>query len=192
MSRKEGENMEDGLIYEHDLHDVLEIQQALLTFVKEHEEMIKSHYTLSVDYHFEDDLKTISDIQKLKEQTEIRQKLYCIYMNHINRLQNDLIIEKFATMIGLTRLLVNYPQLFDRKPVELFNLAAIYNETRDRDLYITESFLLSSEEYHKVLEDNAEYLLPFSSDVSKLNWHKETIEDDYEADFMKKSNGILH
>lgn len=39
--------MEDGLIYEHDLHDVLEIQQALLTFVKEHEEMIKSHYTLS-------------------------------------------------------------------------------------------------------------------------------------------------
>lgn len=66
--------MEDGLIYEHDLHDVLEIQQALLTFVKEHEEMIKSHYTLSVDYHFEDDLKTISDIQKLKEQTEIRQK----------------------------------------------------------------------------------------------------------------------
>ena len=31
MSHKEGENMEDGLIYEHDLHDVLEIQQALLT-----------------------------------------------------------------------------------------------------------------------------------------------------------------
>lgn len=49
--------MEDGLIYEHDLHDVLEIQQALLTFVKEHEEMIKSHYTLSEDYHFEDNFR---------------------------------------------------------------------------------------------------------------------------------------
>lgn len=192
MLHKEGENLEEGSIYETDLYSALEIQKALLAFIKNHEEMINSHYTLSTDYHCEDDMKTISDIQKLKEQTEIRQKLYCIYMNHINRLQNDLIIEKFATMIGLTRLLVNYPQLFDRKPVELFNLAAIYNETRDRDLYITESFLLSSEEYHKVLEDNAEYLLPFSSDVSKLNWHKETIEDDYEADFMKKSNGILH
>lgn len=29
--------MEYGLIYEHDLHDILEIQQVLLTFVKEHE-----------------------------------------------------------------------------------------------------------------------------------------------------------
>ena len=44
--------------------------------------MIKSHYTLSVDYHFEDDLKTISDIKRLVEQTEMQQKLYCIYMNH--------------------------------------------------------------------------------------------------------------
>lgn len=192
MSRKEGENMEDGLIYEHDLHDVLEIQQALLTFVKEHEEMIKSHYTLSVDYHFEDDLKTISDIKRLVEQTEMQQKLYCIYMNHINRLTDEVLIQKFATMIGLTRLLVNYPQLFDRKSVELLNLAAIYNETKDSNLFITESFLLSSEEYHKALEEKVEYLLPFASDTSKLNWHKETIEDEYEANLMKKSNGVLH
>lgn len=154
--------------------------------------MIKSHYTLSVDYHFEDDLKTISDIKRLVEQTEMQQKLYCIYMNHINRLTDEVLIQKFATMIGLTRLLVNYPQLFDRKSVELLNLAAIYNETKDSNLFITESFLLSTEEYHKALEEKVEYLLPFSSDTSKLNWHKETIEDEYEANLMKKSNGILH
>ncbi len=113
-------------------------------------------------------------------------------MNHINRLTDEVLIQKFATMIGLTRLLVNYPQLFDRKSVELLNLAAIYNETKDSNLFITESFLLSSEEYHKALEEKVEYLLPFASDTSKLNWHKETIEDEYEANLMKKSNGVLH
>lgn len=152
--------------------------------------MIKSHYTLSVDYHFEDDLKTISDIKRLVEQTEMQQKLYCIYMNHINRLTDEVLIQKFATMIGLTRLLVNYPQLFDRNSIELLNLAGIYNETRDSELFITESFLLSSEEYHKALEEKTTF--PFSSDASKLNWHKETIEDEYEANLMKKTNGVLH
>lgn len=152
--------------------------------------MIKSHYTLSEDYHFEDDLKTISDIKRLVEQTEMQQKLYCIYMNHINRLTDEVLIQKFATMIGLTRLLVNYPQLFDRNSIELLNLAGIYNETRDSELFITESFLLSSEEYHKALEEKTTF--PFSSDASKLNWHKETIEDEYEANLMKKTNGVLH
>ena len=152
--------------------------------------MIKSHYTLSEDYHFEDDLKTISDIKRLVEQTEMQQKLYCIYMNHINRLTDEVLIQKFATMIGLTRLLVNYPQLFDRNSIELLNLAGIYNETRDSELFITESFLLSSEEYHKALEEKTTF--PFSSDASKLNWHKETIEDEYEPNLMKKTNGVLH
>lgn len=152
--------------------------------------MIKSHYTLSEDYHFEDDLKTISDIKRLVEQTEMQQKLYCIYMNHINRLTDEVLIQKFATMIGLTRLLVNYPQLFDKNSIELLNLAGIYNETRDSELFITESFLLSSEEYHKALEEKTTF--PFSSDASKLNWHKETIEDEYEANLMKKTNGVLH
>ena len=152
--------------------------------------MIKSHYTLSEDYHFEDDLKTISDIKRLVEQTEMQQKLYCIYMNHINRLTDEVLIQKFATMIGLTRLLVNYPQLFDRNSIELLNLAGIYNETRDSELFITESFLLSSEEYHKALEEKTTF--PFSSDASKLNWHKETIEDEYETNLMKKTNGVLH
>lgn len=145
---------------------------------------------MSEDYHFEDDLKTISDIKRLVEQTEMQQKLYCIYMNHINRLTDEVLIQKFATMIGLTRLLVNYPQLFDRNSIELLNLAGIYNETRDSELFITESFLLSSEEYHKALEEKTTF--PFSSDASKLNWHKETIEDEYEANLMKKTNGVLH
>ncbi len=184
--------MEEGLIYERDLQDVLEIQRALLAFVKEHEDTIKSHYTLSIDYHFEDDLKTISDIERLVEQTEMQQKLYCVYMNHINRLEDEVVIQKFASMIGLTRLLVNYPQLFERNSVELLNLASIYNETKDSDLFITESFLLSREEYYKALEDQSEYLALFSSDTSKLNWRKETIEDEYEANMMKKSNGMLH
>ncbi len=145
---------------------------------------------MSEDYHFEDDLKTISDIKRLVEQTEMQQKLYCIYMNHINRLTDEVLIQKFATMIGLTRLLVNYPQLFDKNSIELLNLAGIYNETRDSELFITESFLLSSEEYHKALEEKTTF--PFSSDASKLNWHKETIEDEYEANLMKKTNGVLH
>ena len=145
---------------------------------------------MSEDYHFEDDLKTISDIKRLVEQTEMQQKLYCIYMNHINRLTDEVLIQKFATMIGLTRLLVNYPQLFDKNSIELLNLAGIYNETRDSGLFITESFLLSSEEYHKALEEKTTF--PFSSDASKLNWHKETIEDEYEANLMKKTNGVLH
>lgn len=192
MSHREEESMEEGLIYERDLQDVLEIQRALLAFVKEHEDTIKSHYTLSIDYHFEDDLKTISDIERLVEQTEMQQKLYCVYMNHINRLEDEVVIQKFASMIGLTRLLVNYPQLFERNSVELLNLASIYNETKDSDLFITESFLLSREEYYKALEDQSEYLALFSSDTSKLNWRKETIEDEYEANMMKKSNGMLH
>lgn len=145
---------------------------------------------MSEDYHFEDDLKTISDIKRLVEQTEMQQKLYCIYMNHINRLTDEVLIQKFATMIGLTRLLVNYPQLFDKNSIELLNLAGIYNETRDSELFITESFLLSSEEYHKALEEKTTF--PFSSDASKLNWHKETIEDEYETNLMKKTNGVLH
>ena len=135
-------------------------------------------------------MKTISDIKRLVEQTEMQQKLYCIYMIHINRLTDEVLIQKFATMIGLTRLLVNYPQLFDRNSIELLNLAGIYNETRDSELFITESFLLSSEEYHKALEEKTTF--PFSSDASKLNWHKETIEDEYEANLMKKTNGVLH